>query len=366
MTEPTKKVFSTAVGGYSRTEVDEYINWLRKTMSELESYNSLAVREQNSLRERVVQLEESLKLVKSPGYAHIGAQFEQTLRLAESEAAKLVNDAGKEAVRIRETAKAEAERIRFEAEEFAKPIVDGANREARRLVMQSRKQSEEILEQAQDELRQVQAERAQLQKEANVIKSEADNHVAQVKAELQTEVERIQTENARLLKRNADIEAEIRTKIDDGEKQALELFRKIQRESQEMHDQAERELRAATAEAASLIENAELTLENARKEADRIAQESQSMAAALLADARARAEKLAVRSLDITREAIAEAEYRLAKLPSQQNSIQDFLSETRSMLTPEQEVLISRRKSLEQTNQPPLEAELIEDADETK
>jgi hypothetical protein len=133
-----------------------------------------------------------------------------------------------------------------------------------------------------------------------------------------------------------------------------------------MHDQAERELRAATAEAASLIENAEMTLENARKEADRVAQESQSMAAALLADARARAEKLAVRSLDITREAIAEAEYRLAKLPSQQNSIQDFLAETRSMLTPEQEVLISRRKSLDQAIAQPLEAELIEEADDNK
>ncbi len=140
MTEPTKKVFSTAVGGYSRNEVDEYITWLRKTMQELESYNSLAVREQNSLRERVVQLEESLKLAKSPGYAQLGAQFEQTLRLAESEAAKLVNDAGKDAVRIRETAKAEAERIKFEAEEFSKPVVDGANREARRMVMQARKQ----------------------------------------------------------------------------------------------------------------------------------------------------------------------------------------------------------------------------------
>jgi hypothetical protein len=129
-----------------------------------------------------------------------------------------------------------------------------------------------------------------------------------------------------------------------------------------MREQAERELRAATEEASSLVENAELTLENARKEADRVAQESQSMAAALLADARARAETLAVRSLDITREAIAEAEYRLAKLPSQQNSIESFLEETRSMLTPEQEVIIARRKSLEQAFQQPLEAEVVDDS----
>ena len=80
------------------------------------------------------------------------------------------------------------------------------------------------------------------------------------------------------------------------------------------------------------------------------------------ANAPTRAEKLAVRSLDITREAIAEAEYRLAKLPSQQNSIESFLEETRSMLTPEQEVIIARRKSLEQAVQQPLEAEVIDDS----
>lgn len=362
MAEPTKKVFSTVVGGYSRNEVDEYIGWLRKTMSELEQYNALAVKEQNSLRERVVQLEESLKLAKSPGYAQLGAQFEQTLRLAESEAAKLVNEAGKEALRIREVAKAEYEKAQFKAEDDAKSIVDRATKEARTLIIAARKQADEIMERVEDQLRSVQAERAQLQKEAAVIRSESENYAAQVKADLQSEVERIQMDNARLLKRNADIELEIKSKIDEGEKQALELFRKLQRESEETREQADRELQAALVEAASLIENAESTLERARRDADRMAQESQSMAAALLADARSRAEDMAIKSLDITRDAIAEAEYRLAKLPAQQNAIQNFLEETRQMLTPEQELLISRRKSLENYSSKPLEAEVIDDS----
>ena len=167
-------------------------------------------------------------------------------------------------------------------------------------------------------------------------------------------------QNARLLKRNADIESEISTKIDEGEKQALEIFRRVKAEADEMHQQAERELKAATEEAGSLIENAEETLENARSEADRLAAESESMALNVIADARARAEKLSMRSLEITRESLMDAEQRLARLPGLQASIEQFISETNSLLTPEQEVIIARRKSLDEKFSKPLEAEVSE------
>ena len=361
MSEPTKKVFGTAISGYSRTEVDRHVAWLQKNLAEMEQYNSMAIREQNALRERVVELEESLKLNRSPGYAQVGAQFEQTLRIAESEAAKLVNDAAKEAMKVRETAKAEAERVKFEAEAEVEKSLSAAKREAKAILTSASKQSRETLDAAEDEMQRVESERARLTKEANVIRSDADNYVSRVKAELQSEVERIQNENARLLKRNAEIESEISEKIDVGEKQALEIFRKVQAEAEQMRDEAERELAAATQEATSLIENAEETLENARKEADRMASESQGMALALIADSRARAEALSLKSLDIAREAIAEAEYRLSKLPEQANAIERFLEETSKMITPEQEVIIARRKSLDASLRQPVEADLIQD-----
>jgi len=360
VSDSTRKVFGSAVGGYNRAEVDNYIAWLQKNLKDLEQYNSLAIKEQQSLRERLVQLEEQAKLAKSPGYAQLGAQFEQTLRLAESEAAKLINDASNEALRIREAAKAEAERTRFEVEDEVKSIRTKAEREAKALVSSARKQADSLVEEAEDVKAQITAERAQLEKEANVVRSDADNYVAKAKAELQADIERIQSENARLLKRNADIEAEIKDKIDIGEKQALDIFRRVQREAEELREQADRELKAATAEAASLIDNAETTLENARNEANRLASESEAMALNMIADARSRAESLAIKSLDITREAIAEAEYRLAKLPTQQNSIEDFLSETKSLLTPEQEIIISRRRNLESSLRKPIEPEVMQ------
>ena len=75
MTEQTKKVFGTSISGYNRAEVDRHIAWLQKNLAEIEQYNSMAMREQNALRERIVELEESAKLNRSPGYAQVGASL---------------------------------------------------------------------------------------------------------------------------------------------------------------------------------------------------------------------------------------------------------------------------------------------------
>jgi ElaB/YqjD/DUF883 family membrane-anchored ribosome-binding protein len=199
-----------------------------------------------------------------------------------------------------------------------------------------------------------------LEKRANVIRSEAETYAADVKAELQIEVEKIQNANARLLKRNAELDADIARKLDEGERQALEIFRRVEAEATELKDRAERELTEATAEASSLIENAEETLGSARREADRIVNEANSVSLNLLADTRARAEALSIRSLDLTRDALAEAEYRLSKLPGQQIALEEFLKETASLLSPDQQILLSRRKSINMASEPAVDAEIIE------
>lgn len=360
MAEDFKVNFSSSVAGYNRAEVEAFVKKIMDEARRLEEYSSLAIREQTTLRERVVQLEESLKLAKSPGYAQVGAQFEQTLRLAESEAARLVNDAGREAIKIREEAKADAEGTRFLAQEEVDIIRATAERQAKSLVNSAKKQATEITQEADLQLDRATKERADLEKRANVIRSEAESYAADVKAELQIEVEKIQNANARLLKRNAELEAEIARKLDEGERQALEIFRRVEAEATELRAQAERELGDATAEASSLIENAEDTLRSARKEADRIVNEANSVSLNLLADTRARAEALSIRSLDLTRDALAEAEYRLSKLPGQQLALEDFLKETASLLSPEQQVLLSRRKSINKASEPAEDAEIIE------
>ena len=120
--------FSSAVGGYSRREVDSYLSQLLTRIAELETYNSGAIREQSVLREKVEELQGQLKGAQSPGYAKLGQQFEETLRLAETEAAKLVQDATKESLRVREEARAEADRQLYDADQFANQVLVKAER----------------------------------------------------------------------------------------------------------------------------------------------------------------------------------------------------------------------------------------------
>ena len=133
--------FSSAVGGYSRREVDSYLSQLLTKIAELETYNSGAVREQTVLREKVEELQAQLKGAQSPGYAKLGQQFEETLRLAETEAAKLVQDATKEALRVREEARAEADRQLYDADQFANQVLVKAEREAKSLTRKAEKEA---------------------------------------------------------------------------------------------------------------------------------------------------------------------------------------------------------------------------------
>jgi hypothetical protein len=57
---------------------------------------------------------------------------------------------------------------------------------------------------------------------------------------------------------------------------------------------------------------------------------------------------------------LAEAEYRLSKLPGQQIALEEFLRETASLLSPEQQLLLSRRKSINKASEPAVDAEIIE------
>jgi len=324
----------------------------------------MAIREQNLLRERIVELEKSLKLAKSPGYAQVGAQFEQTLRLAESEAARLVNDAGRESLRLRDEAQAEVERIRAEHQQELDEKANQAANKIRTLLADANDNIAVLTSEAERQLQRSNKERMDLEKQANVIRSEAENYAANVKAQLQAEVEKIQNANSRLQKRNADLEAEIAQKLDEGEHQALEIFHRVQAEATATNEQAQRHLAAATLEAASLLTNAEETLESARKEADRIHNEANAVALNLLVDSRSRAEALSIRALDLTSDAIAEAEYALSKLPDQKLALENFLSESSNLLTPDQQLLLARRKSVTQGPQAAIEPELIEASEE--
>jgi hypothetical protein len=65
-----------------------------------------------------------------------------------------------------------------------------------------------------------------------------------------------------------------------------------------------------------------------------------------------------MKSLDVTKNAIQDAERLLSQLPSQKADLENFLSDTRNLLTPEQEALL-RRKQIQENAYRSIEGETL-------
>jgi len=350
--------FSNSVGGYSRREVDSYLTQLFQKINELETYNSGAIREQQVLREKVDELKAELRDAKSPGYAKLGQQFEETLRLAEVEASKLVQDATNEALRIREEARAEGDKKLFEADKFANEVLVKAEREATKIRRQAEADAKGPIAEAEELRKKAKDELATAQQEASLLKNETDNLIARKKAEAQQEIERLSTQKAQLESTVANLEAEIQNRLEQSEREYAERANAAREEAERIYLEADDRLSAATDEAQTLIEKAELTFNDAVDKADQTARDAENMSAALIQDARYRAEQLAMKSLEFTKDAIIEAETKLARLPLQRNQLETFLAETRNLLTPEQEALV-RRKQVQENAMKSIEGETL-------
>lgn len=350
--------FSSSVGGYSRREVDSYLSQLQTRIAELETYNSGAIREQQVLRQKVEELSTQLKSAQSPGYAKLGQQFEETLRLAEVEASKLVQDATKEALRVREEARAEADRKIYDADQFANQILVKAEREAKSLTRKAEKESKELRHESEELKKQADDELAKATQKATLMVNEAENQIARKRADAQQDLEKLNTQRAQLESVLANLEADIQNRREESEKEFAERSDSARIEVEKIYADAEERLQAATDEASGLLEKAEATYNEASDKADQTTREAESMSAALIQDARYRAEQLAMKSLEVTKNAIIDAETKLARLPGHKAEMENFLEETKNLLTPQQEAMI-RRKQIQENAMKSIEGETL-------
>ena len=123
--------FTLVFRGYDKDEVDTSFAELRTELEHVRDYNFKAASEVEFLKNEIASLKQRLKKGGTSGYAELGAQFEQTLRVAEEQAKKLMTDAGQDALRIRETAKAESEQLTRKAQAKAESILSDAETKAK-------------------------------------------------------------------------------------------------------------------------------------------------------------------------------------------------------------------------------------------
>ncbi|CAB4631576.1 unannotated protein [freshwater metagenome] len=331
--------FNTAFRGYDKDEVDIAVSSLREELAHVRDFNLKAASEAEFLKSEIASLKQRLKRDAGTGYAELGAQFEQTLRVAEEQARKLMTDAGQDALRIRETAKAESEQLTRKAEASVQKILTDAESKAKEMRLDAERTSAEIVAQAKTQEAEASEKTVHAQREAAAIRSEGERYAAELRASVHRETEEARALATELAQRTAqsrvELEAELKAKRDEGEKEALQIYETAIRQAQTATDEANKAVAEASRLAAELNAEAERTLREANIAAAQVTDDAQLNAGNLINQSRRRAELLARKAETFANAVIVDGQERLSRWESEAHEIEDFLNTLKSLMSTE-------------------------------
>ncbi len=304
--------FPTALRGYERAAVDEYVRNLEARL--------VATRRQGrEIRDELErrQHEQAEREANPPAidYSQVGGRAGEILRLAQEQAHDLTENAAAEAKRTQELARREADAIRRDAAQHGEQLRSGGIAQIDQLRAQLHEDVRAQVEHARAEAAEITAA-AQRQAESLRRQSEHDAQSVRQEAYLDTE------ELRRAVEREA---AEARSQIAVAREQALVELRAV-------HEEAQGQTAALLADATA--HSAEST---ARLEAD-IAD-----AARIRAEALAEAETMRVSAASESQARIADAQQEVAAL---RQRAQEEFSWRKQQLRRETEVLAQRKQAL--------------------
>lgn len=344
--------FTIAFRGYEKEEVDRVLAEMRAELEHVREYNFSASSEVENLKAQLEALKSQVKKGGAPGYAELGAQFEQTLRLAEEQAKKLVADAGQDAIRIRETTKAESEQLTRKAQAKADRVIADAEAKLNEARIDAERLASEILSSAKSRESEAAEKIGTAQRESSAIKSEGERYAAELRAQVHRETEEARALATELSQKTAqarvELEAEIKAKRDETEQEALRLYQNAVSQAQQVIDEANSTLSEASARSAQLISEADRIMRESLESSSQQLEDANRTATNLINQSRRRAEMLSRKAEGFAAGAIRESEDRLNRMKSERIEIEDFLGTLRNLMTTESMVAADENSAVEQ------------------
>jgi cell division septum initiation protein DivIVA len=346
--------FDIVMRGYDRTQVDSIIDEMRVENEHLSTYNESAVTEIANLKSEMELLKEQLRNSGQSGYAALGAQFEQTLRLAEEQANKMIADAGQDAVRIRDEARGAADLATRTAKDKADRIVQEAEIKVEEAKFEVERKANSMLQTATSRETEATEKIQTAEREAAAIKSDGERYAAELRAQVHRETEQARALATELSQRTAqariDLEAELKAKRDESEQEALRIYQAAVAQAQTLTDEGARALAESSTRAAELMAEAERISREARIFQDETREEANKRATDLINQSRRRSEALSRKALVYAENAVKDARERLTKLSDEKDQVSDFLASMDKLMSTESMVNVDHSEVDESSN----------------
>ena len=334
-----EETFDIVMRGYDRAQVDQTLEEMRAENEHLSTYNEGAAAEIATLKADVESLREQVKKSGATGYAALGAQFEQTLRLAEEQAKKMIDDAGQDALRIREEAKGAADLLTRTAKDKADRIIQEAEIKVEESKFEAERKASSLMQEAVAKEAEASEKIQTAEREAAALKSDGERYAAELRAQVHRETEQARALATELSQRTTqakiDLEAELKGRRDEAEQEALRIYQAAVAQAQAMTEEGSKTLADSTARAGELLSEAERVSREARDFQDDTREEANKRASDLINQSRRRAEALSRKAQGYADNAIKDARERLTRLSDERDQVTEFLATMDKLMSTE-------------------------------
>jgi cell division septum initiation protein DivIVA len=346
-----EETFDIVMRGYDRAQVDTTVEEMRVENEHLSAYNESAVTEIANLKAEIEVLKTQIRNSGQTGYAALGAQFEQTLRLAEEQAKKLIADAGQDAVRIRDEARGAADLNTRTAKDKADRIIQESEIKVEEAKFEVERKVNTSLQNAIARETEAAEKIQTAERESAAIKSDGERYAAELRAQVHRETEQARALATELSQRTAqariDLEAELKAKRDESEQESLRIYQAAIAQAQVQSEEGAKALAEATARASELLAEADRVSREARAFQDETREDANKRATDLINQSRRRAESLSRKAQGYADNAVKDARERLTKLTDEREQVTEFLESMDKLMSTESMVSLDQSETEE-------------------
>jgi len=218
---PDGQSFDTALRGYERRQVDEFVNEKQKEVSRLRMELADAQRQHRRAKEHAEATEVELRELRAKS-AHtepmsmedsFGYRAEKLLRMAESEAADARNHASRESAAIIEQARTEAEKHRHEAEQTLISRASLLEQQAAQRTAELQERELQIADQLTAAREQADQLHAAAARTADRLRQESEAAAAETRLQAETAAQRQRDQAAQEIGRLTALQSDVRAEL---------------------------------------------------------------------------------------------------------------------------------------------------------
>lgn len=320
--------------GLDPAQVDIALGDIHAEASRLEAERAQIDKQIDKLTREIAEVRSALKRASAkPSFSDLGAAFEQTLRVAEEQAGKLISDAQVSSSETRRAAEAEASAITEAAEKQAATLLKDSQERVTRLLAESEKKLSATLKVAQTALAQAEPQFVEAEKIAASISREGEQRRLALETELAQEVEQSRAEIATLRQLHERDHRRISDEVDaaraKAERESSRLAAENETYIRQLLESSQVQFDEASERAREMVVEAQTNFGLARQEAIAMLREARETAARIVRRARVRAETLTQRLEERNAILLANGEQLVEDLSAETDAVQAFNSELR-------------------------------------